>query len=160
MTLKLRAISIVVLSLALAACESDRGPKEVGGALVGAAVGGLLGSQIGGGRGQLAAVAAGTLLGAYLGTEVGRSLDRADRLHAERAAQHSLETTRSGTASRWVNPDNGHAGSFTPLNSYRSADGLDCRDYDQVITVEGRSQTARGTACRQPDGSWRIVNPR
>jgi surface antigen len=158
--MNLKALLIVVVSLALAACESDRGSKEIGGALVGAAVGGLLGSQVGGGRGQLAATAAGTLLGAYLGSEVGRSLDRADRLHAEQTAQRGLESSRSGTASRWVNPDSGHSGMFTPLNSYRSADGWDCRDYEQVITVEGRSQTARGTACRQPDGTWRIVNTR
>jgi surface antigen len=149
---------IVLAMLALAACETDRGQKEVGGALLGAAAGGLLGAQICGGTGQLAATAAGTLLGAYAGSEVGRSLDRADRLYAERTAQSSLETSRSGTTSRWVNPDSGHSGAFTPVNSYQSADGLNCRDFEQVVMVEGRSQTVRGTACRQPDGTWRIVN--
>lgn len=156
--MKIRVIAMIVaLPLALAACETDRGHKEIGGTLVGAAVGGLLGAQIGAGTGQLAATAAGTLLGAYLGSEVGRSLDRADRIHAERTAQYSLESVPSGTRSSWVNPDSGHSGSFTPLNSYQSADGLNCRDFEQVITVDGRSELARGAACRQPDGTWRVV---
>lgn len=157
--MKRSAILGLAMILALSACETDqRGQKEVGGAVLGAIVGGLLGSQIGGGKGQLAATAAGTLLGAYLGSETGKSLDRADRVYAERAAQSSLESNPSGTASTWSNPDTRHSGSVTPLNTYRSGDALHCRDYTQVITVDGRSETARGTACREKDGTWRIVN--
>mgnify|MGYP003571028768 CR=1 FL=1 len=151
----------LALTLGLAACETNTaGQKEVGGALIGAAVGGLLGSQIGGGAGQLAATAGGTLLGAYLGSEVGRSLDKSDRLYAERTAQQSLESSRSGTTSTWVNPDTQHSGTFTPTNTYRSADGLDCRDYQQRVIIDGRDELATGTACRQADGTWRIVNSR
>lgn len=146
--------------LSLAACETDSGPKQTGGALIGAIVGGLLGSKIGGGSGQLAATAAGTLLGGYLGSETGRSLDRADRVYAERAAQQSLESKPSGSASTWVNPDTGHSGTITPTNTYRSADGLHCRDYQQTVTIEGRSETVHGTACREKDGAWRVVNHR
>lgn len=32
-----------------------------------------------------------------------------------------------------------------------------CREYQTVITVEGRSQPAYGTVCRQPDGTWRLA---
>ncbi len=153
-------ILVLAAVLVLSGCESDRGTKQTGGALVGAVVGGLLGSQIGGGTGKLATTAAGTLLGAYLGSEAGKSLDRADRVYAERAAQQGLESKRSGTPSKWVNPDTGHSGAITPLNTYRSGDGLHCRDYEQAITVDSRLETARGTACRQSDGTWRIVNNR
>lgn len=152
------ACAAIALMFGLTACESNMGQKEVGGALLGAAAGGLLGSQIGGGAGKLAATAAGTLLGAYIGSEVGRSLDRTDRLYAERTAQQSLETSRSGASSTWVNPDTQHSGSFTPVNTYRSGDGLDCRDYQQTVTIDGRAETVHGTACRQPDGTWRVVN--
>jgi surface antigen len=159
--IKRYAIIALSLMLALSACETDRrGQKEVGGALLGAIVGGLLGAQIGGGKGQLAATAAGTLLGAYLGSAAGKSLDRADRVYAERAAQQGLESNPSGSTSRWVNPDTRHSGSITPLNTYRSADGFDCRDYSQVVTIDGRSETVRGTACRESDGTWRVVNNR
>lgn len=33
-----------------------------------------------------------------------------------------------------------------------------CREYDTEITVEGRRQAMRGTACRQPDGRWRVIS--
>lgn len=150
---------VALLVAGLTACETDqRGQKEVGGALLGAVVGGLLGSRIGGGTGQLAATAAGTLLGAYAGSQVGRSLDKADRLYAERTAQSSLERAPSGRTSTWTNPDSGHSGSFTPTNTYRSQDGIDCRDYTQTVTIDGRTEQAIGTACRQPDGTWRVAN--
>lgn len=159
--MKRPAIFALAVILSLSACETNqRGQKEVGGALLGAIVGGLLGSQIGGGKGQLAATAAGTLLGVFLGSEAGKSLDRADRVYAERAAQQSLESNTSGTPSTWSNPDTRHSGSVTPLNTYQSADGLHCRDYRQVITVDGRPEIARGTACREKNGTWRIVNDR
>ena len=32
-----------------------------------------------------------------------------------------------------------------------------CRDYSSTQTIDGQQQTVTGTACRQPDGSWRIV---
>lgn len=143
-----------------AACETDAGRKEVGGTFIGAVIGGLLGAQIGGGKGQLATTAAGTLLGAYLGSRVGQSLDRTDRLYAERATQRSLNSSTSGHASTWSNPDTGHSGRFTPVNRYRSADGLSCRDYNQTVTIGGRTETATGTACRGADGEWRVVNAR
>ena len=88
------AAILLASSLVLAACTDGTGrggiDKTTGGTLVGAAAGGLLGAQVGRGGGQLAAVAAGTLLGAFIGHEVGRSLDRADQLAAERAAQQAF----------------------------------------------------------------------
>jgi hypothetical protein len=32
-----------------------------------------------------------------------------------------------------------------------------CRDYSSTETIDGRPQTVTGSACQQPDGSWRIV---
>ena len=29
---------------------------------------------------------------------------------------------------------------------------------DTTVTIDGKQEQASGTACRQPDGSWRIVN--
>jgi hypothetical protein len=37
------------------------------------------------------------------------------------------------------------------------AGGLTCREYQATATVGGRPQESYGTACLQPDGSWRIV---
>ena len=32
-----------------------------------------------------------------------------------------------------------------------------CREYTQTVTIEGRPVQAVGHACRQQDGSWRIM---
>ena len=147
-----------LVALSLAACASDSGPKETIGTLLGAGLGGLAGSQIGSGSGQLAAVAGGTLLGAFLGKEIGSSLDNADEAAANQAAQQSLETSPTGSTSTWSNPDSGNSGTFTPTKTYQTASDQYCREYQQTVTVNGETQTAYGTACRQPDGSWKVVN--
>lgn len=36
--------------------------------------------------------------------------------------------------------------------------GQECREYTSTVTVGGQSQPVVGTACRQPDGTWRILN--
>jgi surface antigen len=38
-----------------------------------------------------------------------------------------------------------------------TADGRACREFQQKITVGGKSEDAFGTACQEPDGSWKIV---
>lgn len=153
-----RVTAAAVLVLVLAACTTTGGPKRTVGTLAGAGLGALAGSQIGSGRGQLAAVVVGTLLGAFLGSEVGNSLDRADKLHAQQTAQRTLESAPSGTTSTWTNPDNGHTGTFTPVRTYQTADGTDCREFQGTVTIGGNTEQAYGTACRQRDGSWKIVN--
>ena len=158
--MKITRIAIALAAtLVLAACAGNQyGPKQIGGTLAGAALGGLLGSQVGSGTGKSAAVGAGVLLGALLGSEVGKSLDRADRLYADSTAQQSLEGASTGASSSWVNPDSGHSGTFTPVRTYQSAQGQQCREYQTTVTIDGRTETAYGTACREPDGSWSLVN--
>jgi surface antigen len=43
-----------------------------------------------------------------------------------------------------------------PAAPYRRG-ALDCRDYTHTIYIDGRPQTMRGTACRNPDGTWSNV---
>jgi surface antigen len=148
----------VALVLALAACAPGQVKKQTGGTLIGAGLGALTGSQIGGGKGKLAAVAIGALAGAYLGSEVGKSLDRADRLAMEQTSQTALESNRSGQASSWNNPDSGHSGTVTPTRTYQTASGGPCREYQQTVTIDGKTEQAYGRACRQSDGSWKITN--
>ncbi len=33
-----------------------------------------------------------------------------------------------------------------------------CREVQTTVTIGGKPQQAYGTACRQPDGSWRFTN--
>ncbi len=152
-----RITSAALIVLSLSACaELQNNPKRSLGTLLGAGLGALVGSQIGGGTGRLAAVAIGALGGAYLGGEVGRSLDRADKAHAERSARNALEYNRTGETIRWRNPDSGHSGTFTPTRTYQTASGRNCREYQTSVTVGGRNRDSYGTACRQGDGTWKI----
>jgi hypothetical protein len=36
--------------------------------------------------------------------------------------------------------------------------GQYCREYQSTTVIDGRPQPMYGTACLQPDGTWRIVN--
>ena len=154
----LRFLLVALVATTVSACGYDvqQAPKQTGGALAGAALGGLAGSQIGQGRGQLAAVGAGVLLGGLLGSELGKSLDRADQVYAAQTTTAALEVNRTGESSGWRNPDTGAYGTVTPTRTYQTA-GQDCREFRHEIFVDGRTETVYGTACRQPDGSWRTV---
>jgi surface antigen len=48
-------------------------------------------------------------------------------------------------------------GSVTPVWEGPSDSGQYCREYQHEITVGDRTEVAYGTACRQADGSWEIV---
>lgn len=41
---------------------------------------------------------------------------------------------------------------------HRAANGRYCREYQADIRVDGVPQPSYGTACLQPDGSWRVAN--
>ncbi len=147
------------LAMAVAGCFGGmQVNKQTVGTLVGAAGGAVAGSQVGKGSGRVAATAVGTLLGAFIGSEVGKSLDRADALYAERAKNAALERNPTGATTAWVNPDSGNQGTVTPTRTVHSDEGVPCREYRTTVTVGGDAVEAYGTACRNPDGTWRIVN--
>lgn len=154
----IKVLVVAATALSLGACFEGQGNKQIGGTLIGAGLGGLAGSQIGSGTGQLAAVGAGVLLGGLLGSEVGKSLDRADQAYAAQTYQNTLEATPTGQTTTWVNPDSGNQGSYTPTKTYQTDAGQYCREFQQTITVGGQTEQAYGTACRQEDGSWKIVS--
>ncbi|MBI1262688.1 MAG: glycine zipper 2TM domain-containing protein [Rhizobiales bacterium] len=164
-----KVFAVTGLAVSLAACDPNvygggygggyggAGPKQSVGTVGGAVLGGLAGSQFGGGEGRLWTTGAGVLLGALIGSEVGKSLDRADRAYMGQTTYGALESGRTGQTSTWRNPDSGNYGTVTPERTYNRGDET-CREYQQTVTIDGRSQRAYGTACRQPDGSWQIVN--
>lgn len=151
----LLAASLTALSLT--AC--DYGTKEGIGTIAGAGLGAWAGSAVENrGDGGVVAVAIGTVLGGLIGNQIGKGLDKVDRQEANQAQYSSLEYGRSGQSRQWYNPDSGNGGSITPKAAYQNKNGQYCREYQQSITVGGKEQTAYGTACRQPDGTWKVVN--
>jgi surface antigen len=162
-TMRKRLIASLLAATMLVGCAGSGGPGEFGankttaGGLLGGVGGAVAGAQFGSGSGQLAAVAIGTLVGALVGTEVGKSLDKADQQYAYRAQQQA-QAAPIGQTITWSNPDSGHSGTVTPVREGRIAStGEYCREFRQNVQVGGQTQQAYGTACRQPDGSWRIV---
>lgn len=156
MAMMKRVLSAVLAMAVLAGCANDMGTKQTGGAVLGGIGGAVAGAQFGKGTGQLAATALGTLLGAYVGSEVGKSLDRADQAAANRAGQQAFETAPAGSSVAWNNPDSGHSGTVTPTRTYYEG-SQPCREYQTSVTIDGKTERAYGTACRQPDGSWKVV---
>ena len=150
-------VLVSIVAVGLAACQDGAGQKEAVGTLLGGVGGAVAGAQFGKGDGRVAASAAGALLGALLGNQVGRSLDRADELALRQSFATALEKSKAGTSVEWNNPDSGNYGTVTPERTYKTETGQYCREFSQTIVIGGQSQDAFGTACRQPDGSWKIA---
>jgi surface antigen len=150
-----KLVSITLLMVALSGCAgvSDN-PKTAIGGFGGAALGGLIAAAAGGGG---TAIAAGVIGGALLGGLAGSMLDSRDKQIAAASTHRALETTPSGKSVEWKNPDSGHSGTVAPVRTYQSA-GTYCREYQQTVTIGGKQEPSFGTACRQPDGSWKTVS--
>ena len=151
--MKRNILSSIALATVLSAtgCATYQGQQEQTGMVIGGILGGVLGNQVGGGHGRTAAIIAGTLAGAAIGGAIGHNMDETDRM---RAAQ-TLETVRTGVPSRWHNPDTGSDYTMVPTRTYETSSGP-CREYTIDAMIGGRIEKVYGTACRQPDGSWRI----
>lgn len=155
-----KVTTIILCVFMLSACEP--GSREGFGTFMGAIGGALIGSALsdGGGHhggGDGAAIMIGALAGAAIGSSIGRSLDEADRIKMYQAQQAAFESYPSGQAATWYNPDSGNSGSYVPEPAYENNDGQYCREYQQTVTIGGEAENAYGKACRQPDGSWKII---
>jgi surface antigen len=153
-----RLLAVIAMGLWLAACAGTPdgpGPRENTGTLLGAGTGALLGAAVaGGGTGdRMAGAAIGGLVGGLIGNRIGASLDERDKRLAYEAEMRALESGPSGAPVGWRNPDSGRYGSVVPGPAYVQ-NGRNCRAYTETIYIDGRPQTARGTACRNPDGTW------
>ncbi|MEM9877688.1 MAG: RT0821/Lpp0805 family surface protein [Pseudomonadota bacterium] len=145
-------------AFAVTGCTQGNG-QETFGTLLGAALGGWLGSEIDDdGVGGAVAIATGTFVGGAIGGSIGRNMDDVDRIKAAQAQQLALEVGLSGQAQQWYNPDTGNYGSIVPQPAYQTTAGQFCREYQQRIFVGGQQVEGYGTACRQPDGAWKIIS--
>ncbi len=147
--------AFTAVSLALAACGPNAQKSDVGLAS-GAILGGVIGNQFGKGSGRVLGTVAGAVIGGVVGSDIGRQLDQRDRLLAQEAEFDAFERGEVGRPRRWRNEGTGRYGDIVPMQRY-SRGGYDCRDYTHTIYIDGRPQAMRGTACRNPDGTWRNV---
>jgi surface antigen len=134
---------------------SDMGQRETLGALIGGVAGAVAGAQYGrhGSNERYAMMAVGGLVGALLGQQIGQGLDRASQANQAMAFHRMMAT---GMPQQWHGQTTQGApvqGGFHPLHQQMNG----CRSYTQTIVISGRPQQAVGTACPNPDGTWRIV---
>jgi surface antigen len=130
----------------------DSGTGAALGAAAGGTAGAILGATSNHGHGQWAATAGGAILGILLGGTVGHAVDALDQDCAAQAVAYGPVGAPVG----WASPY-GTQYQVTPVRQY-VAQGATCREYQANAAIDGRWQQVRGTACQQPDGSWRVVN--
>jgi len=148
---KILAIFIAfVTSTSLIGC-ADMSKQDVG-TVSGGVLGGLVGSQFGKGSGQLLAVGAGALAGAFIGGAIGKNMDDTDRLRMNNA----LETAPVGQPTYWQNQRTNTSYTVVPTKNVEMDGNPYCREYRSTANIAGKKQQIYGTACRQPDGSWKM----
>lgn len=72
------------------------------------------------------------------------------------AAQVAATNAQVGESIVWN--EQGASGSVTVVRDGTSTSGRYCREFQQQVTIGGKSESAYGTACQQPDGSWEIIS--
>ena len=158
---RITAASFALLALSVigvGGCSSYTGPKEVGGTAAGTGAGASAGNAVGAAAGSRAAgTMAGAALGGFLGNRIGAALDDDDKRRAYAAQVQALDTGPSGAPVAWRNPDSGRYGNVVPGPVYQM-NGAPCRQYTHTVYIDGQPQSERGTACRNPDGTWNTVS--
>lgn len=133
------ASAMLAVALAVSACGTTKGTG--------------LGSLGGGGS---AAQKPETSLLASLGNGLlgssANQLSAADRRKALEAEYRALEYSPAGKAVSWSGSGS-NSGDVTAAQPYQVG-SQNCRQYSHSFTIGGTQQTSRGTACRNPDGSW------
>ncbi len=160
-----RVAKSLVISLAAAGlaagCATRPAPAErepvIGdeeaGQILGGVAGAAAGSQIGEGSGQTIATVAGALIGSVIGERLGARADRDDY----RRTASVLESNDDYETTEWENPRTANEFAVTPVNTW-SQDGRSCREFRFRVETPRGTDTRVRTACRQPDGTWEILD--
>ncbi len=82
-------------------------------------------------------------------------LSAGDRKKALEAEYRALEYSPAGKSVSWRGAV--ASGDVTAAPPYQVG-SQNCRQYTHTFTISGAPQTERGSACRNPDGSWTPLN--
>jgi len=94
-------------------------------------------------------------LGVIATTFVGMALYHYMNKKDEANMQNVFENSPTGQTVGWQNPDTNIPYQMTVTNTSTNG-GSYCRQYQTVGIIDGQRETLTGTACRQPDGFWKI----
>jgi len=159
----LAAAALAAVSATPARASSCDGDKAAG-TIVGGILGGVIGNQFGRGSGRTAATVGGVIVGGLVGRQIAKDAckdDHHDAYYYNTAYDDAFNDPYEGREYQWRNPYTDHYGYVSAGDYYEEGfqdyDGP-CREFTQRIWDDGRWMTARGVACRHPDGGWRIVS--
>lgn len=146
------ALLIVVWSVSLLGAKSTN--NQAFGIFTGALAGGIVGSHAGNGNGKLFTTAAGFILGAFLGNAIGKEMDKNDARHFYMA----LDDMPYGEPAHWRNDDTGVDYEVIPVKTVYVRGYHYCRKYHTIAYIDGKKRHMYGTACRQPNGTWKAID--
>ncbi len=143
--------AFVAGSLAISGCTTT----GLGTTGLGQATGGLAGKITGSevDSGEVAAANIAAMNGGLVGGQIGAGMNERDRRIALEAEYRALEYTQSGQPITWKSSRSSLYGTVVAAQPYRVG-SQDCRQYSHTVFTGGQSRNARGTACRNADGSW------
>jgi surface antigen len=78
-----------------------------------------------------------------------------DSNEANSAQFYALQFGRPGAPRQWAG-DKGTTGSVA-VGPYVRVNNLDCRDFTHTVKIGGTDYTRKGTACREQNGNWNVV---
>jgi surface antigen len=78
-----------------------------------------------------------------------------DSNEANSAQFYALQFGRPGAPRQWAG-DKGTTGSVA-VGPYVRVNNLDCRDFTHTVKLNGTDYVKKGTACREQNGNWNVV---
>ena len=138
--------------------QQCRNGPDPAGVIIGGLIGGLVGNSITHGSGRFPGTLGGVVVGGAIGAALTNKMDCEDRSYAYKTYYDGFNSGRTQSDYEWRNDHSGHSGRFRVDNYYTDPDGFRCASYRQSVTVDGDVRDTRGHACRQPDGSWAIID--
>ncbi len=140
-----------VASAAFQLTGCTEGNNTMGSTAAGTVAGGVLGGVLF--HNTVAGAIGGAVLGGVIGNQIGQYMDRQDRANM----QSAIATVPVGHEAQWTNKQ-GAQYTVRPTKAYSTPHHKYCREYQTTVTINGKTQNAYGKACRQADGSWKIVS--
>ena len=122
------------------------------GAVMGGAIGGVIGAQVGEGASRNIAILVGAAAGTLIGSHIGRTMDEADRA----CVGEALEKAGDNRTVAWASTDGSTTYRVTPLARSPDTDPA-CRMFELQAATTAGSSTSKANACRDQDGTWRVI---